>query len=93
MITYTRQQIEEMLATGKTPEELLELARQQEEFEAQKITKRNEAISKIREFLVELEKGAYDNSDIIEAITRQLGGNLQKEEEIDIIEEDTPNKE
>jgi hypothetical protein len=99
MITYTRQQIEEMLATGKTPEELLELARQQEELEAQKITKRNEAITKIREFLVEVEKGAYDNSDIASAIFRQIGSDiytlqdLQKEEESDIIEEDTTNNE
>jgi hypothetical protein len=49
MITYTRQQIEEMLATGKTPEELLEIARQQEELEAQKLAKRNKALSDLRE--------------------------------------------
>jgi hypothetical protein len=98
MITYTRQQIEEMLATGKSPDELLELARQKEKFEEQKITKRNETISKIREFLVELEKGDYDNSDIASVIFRQIGSDrytlqdLQKEEQSDIIEEDTTNE-
>jgi len=98
MITYTRQQIEEMLATGKSPEELLELARQQEEEEAQKLTKRNEAITKIRELLLYIEKGDYDNSDIASVIFRQIGSDrytlqdLQKEEQSDIIEEDTTNE-
>jgi C4-type Zn-finger protein len=93
MKTYTRQEIEEMLTTGKTPEELLELARQQEELEAQKITKRNEAIIKIREFLVEVEKGAYDDSDIASSIFRQIGSDIYTLQDLQKEEEDTLNEE
>jgi hypothetical protein len=99
MITYTRQQIEAMLATGKSPEELLELARQQEEFEAQKLAKRNKALSDIREAISYIENWDYDNSDIAVYLFRKIGSerytlqDLQKEEESDIIEEDTLNEE
>ena len=79
-------------------ERLAEQERLREEQEM-KYMKRKNASDKIREFLLELEKWSYDNSDIAKAIFRQIWSeryilqDLQKEEETDIIEEIEANEE
>jgi len=82
MKTYTLQEIQEQLASGKSPAELIEEARAYEEEQARIIENRNKTVAILKEMLPLIERGDYDNSDMAEVFSKLF----EKKDNSDIIE-------
>jgi hypothetical protein len=82
MKTYTLQEIQEQLASGKSPAELIEEARAYEEEQARIIENRNKTVAILKEILPLIERGDYDNSDMAEVFAKLF----EKKDNSDIIE-------
>jgi hypothetical protein len=82
MKTYTLQEIQEQLASGKSPAELIEEARAYEEEQARIIENRNKTVAILKEMLPLIERGDYDNSDMAEVFAKLF----EKKDNSDIIE-------
>ena len=94
------QEFEQAIASGKTPEEIFaEIKTRTEEVKKheENRVKREAFLNEIAWFTSQVYFGAYDGSDLKEALMRHLKINpsdyLQKEEETDIIEEIETNEE